>query len=332
MGWPRKVWDGPFKTPPLAQPITVGWVLLKVFETIWRLSLVLCVVIALFAIGIWYSERNPLASQIAVNLGQSSDECRAKGFPIHADIENKSSKMIGEVDIQLRVYPQGSSKDVVSYSGSHHELHNIMRPGQALGWCFPMPELEPGSTGPFTVAADVTYASELPKNIPVTAAPPPIETTVSPPPLVRMSQGPQPPTTHRRIGPKTIWQSASDLVGVVILFLLAASSGYALIGLFDRAFKTRMQAKLADDSADQGGCLAIPFIGFLNMGIVGTGGSYVLGLLGWDAWITRFDDWSWAHGLADGGMLLLAGLASQWPWLLFIATPARADSEKVRSA
>jgi hypothetical protein len=146
-----------------------------------------------------------------------------------------------------------------------------------------------------------------------------------------MSAGPQTATTHRRTGPKTIWQSVTDLVGVAILFLLAASSGYALIGLFDRAFKTRMQAKFVDESNDQRGCIVLPFAGLLNMMIVGTGGSYVLGLLGWDGWITKFDDWSWAHGLADGGMLILAGLASQWPWLIVIAVGSRTREEGTHS-
>jgi hypothetical protein len=321
MRWLRRAWDGPFKTPPLAPPITVGWVLLKLFETVWRLFLILCSLAAVFAIGLWFSAQNPLSSQVGISLSQSfAEDCIAKGFPIHADIENKSSKTLGEVDIAFRVYPQGTSQDVVSYTGSHHELRSILRPGEALGWCFPMPQLEPGSTGPFTVAADVTYAAALSKDVPVTSAPP-IETTATPPPLVRMSAGPQSPTPHRRTGPKTIWQSVTDLFGVIVLFMLAASSGYALIGLYDWAFKKRLQSKLWDDSKDQQGCLVIPFVGLINMALVGTGGSYILEALGWDAWLTNVDDWSWAHGLADGGMLILTGLVCQWPWLIVLLLP-----------
>lgn len=306
----------------MQQPISVGWVLLKLFETVWRLFLILCILVALGGLALWMSERNPLKSQISVELSPAPSDCLAKGWPIHALIENKSSKTVGEVDLQFRVYPQGTSTDVASFGS--RELHNILRPGDVLGWCFAMPELEEGSKGPYSVAADVTYAGELSKEVPVSATPPPpIEVARTPPPLVRMEAPPQGPVKHQRTGPKTIWQSVTDLIGAVMLFILVSSGGYALIGLIDRAFKTRLQAGLMDDRKDQAGCLVFPFAGFLNMLLVGSGGSYVLGALGWDAWLTQFDDWSWAHGLADGGLLLVGAIACQWPWLILLALPRR---------
>lgn len=181
MGWLRKIWDGPFKTPQLAQPIAVGWVLLKLFETVWRLFLILCLLAALAIFGFWISERNPISSQIGIGLSPSPTGCVAKGWPILAHIENKSSKTIGEVDLKFRVYQRGTSVDVVSYNYTQPELHQILGPGKALEWCFAMPQLNVDSTGPYAIAADVTYASELSNGIPVTAAPPPpaIETTVA---------------------------------------------------------------------------------------------------------------------------------------------------------
>lgn len=168
----ERAWDGPFKTPPLQQPISVGWVFLKVLETLWRTFLILCVVVTVFLGFVWWSERNPLSSGISVELSPSTDYCQRKGWPITAHIVNKTRKTIGELGLQFRVYPQGTSQDVANGLSSP-ELHNILTPGQSLDWCFAMPEVEAGATGPYTVAADVTYASELPKNVPVTATPTP---------------------------------------------------------------------------------------------------------------------------------------------------------------
>jgi len=169
MGWIQKTWDGPFKTPP-QQPVTVGWALLKLFETLWRLLLIVLLLIAALALYVWYAERNPLSSQISIGLSPAPSDCTAKGLPILAHIQNKSDKVIGETDLQFRVYPQGISKDV-AYLGAYQELHNILKPGEALDWCFPAPQVEEGSTGPYTIAVSVSSAEELPKGVPVTSLP-----------------------------------------------------------------------------------------------------------------------------------------------------------------
>lgn len=170
MSWIRGVWDGPFKTPP-QEPITVGWALLKLFETLWRLLLIVIALIALVVLYVWQSERNPLSSQIGIQLSPATSYCRSRGWPINALIENNSRKVIGELGLKFRVYPQGSSTDVVAYDYVQPDMHNILRPGEVLDWCFPMPQLQAGSKGPYTVALDVSYASELSKDIPVTSRP-----------------------------------------------------------------------------------------------------------------------------------------------------------------
>lgn len=45
----RKIWDGPFVTPAISSPVSVGWVLLKVLETIWRLGVILLSTVLLLA-------------------------------------------------------------------------------------------------------------------------------------------------------------------------------------------------------------------------------------------------------------------------------------------
>lgn len=169
----QKVWDGPFKTPQLEQPISVGWVLLKILETLWRAVVVLLLLIAAVLAFVWWSEAHPLASQVTVQLSRSQEWCRARGWPIEAFITNNSRKTLGQIDLKFRVYPFGSSQDVAAYAvGSTPELNRIIAPGGVLDWCFSMPQIDSDAKGPFTIAADVTSVSELPNNVPATTAPP----------------------------------------------------------------------------------------------------------------------------------------------------------------
>lgn len=318
MGWIRSVWDGPFKTPP-QQPVTVGWALLKLFETIWRLLLIVILLIALLAIYVWRAERNPLSSRVGIGLSRAPMDCVAKGFPILAHIENKSGKTIGEVNFQFRVFPQGTSKDV-AYLGSFQQLPEILKPGEALDWCFPMPQVETGSTGPYTVAANVTYASELSKDVPLTSRPNPYANLV-PPPLVRVNSLPlQPPAP-----PQTIWTKILGGLVVIVWLALFASGGLGLIALCHRLFGVRMLERFRSKKGDNTGYLIFLFA-ILNLAIV-SAGSFGLTALGMDGWVTQVDTWSWAHGLQDSGSILVAALFAQWPWAFRIALNGPRHSE-----
>jgi len=287
----------------LEHPISVGWVLLKILETIWRLLLILGVLIALGGIALWLSERNPLSSKVRVELSSPTD-CPATGYPIQARIMNRSSKTLGEVDVQLRVYPQGKSEDVASYLSARHELHYVLRPREELEYCFAMPQLEPGSTGPYTVTADVSYASEVSKDVPVGAS--------EPPPVVRIAAS----NTHRST-PRSQWAKVGDIVSVLICLALFGSGGYGFVLLFDRTFKTELRKKLleGEDSNNQSGLYAIVLAAGINTSIVVIG-SYALAAFGWDGWVTDIDTWSRSRGFADGGIMLVTALICQWPWAL----------------
>jgi hypothetical protein len=311
MGWIRRVWDGPFKTPP-QQPITVGWALLKLFETLWRLLLIVILLIALLALYVWQAELNPLSSQVGIQLNPAGSYCLSKGWPIHALIENKSSKTIGEVGLKFRVYPQGTSTDVVSYDYLQPDLHNILKPGEVLDWCFSMPQLQAGSTGPYTVAADVSYAFELPKDVPVTSQPqPPSQGT--PPPLVQINPLP----LHPSAPPQTVWTKIVGGIVVLVCLALFAGGGLGLIALCHRLFKVRVMERFRGKKDDNVFWPVFLFT-ILNLVIVWAG-SFAISSLGWDAWETQLDTWSWAHGLQDGGTMLLTAIACQWPWALWFA-------------
>jgi hypothetical protein len=310
MSWMRRAWDGPFKAAP-QETITVGWALLKLFETIWRLILIVAALVASLAIYLWLAERNPLSSQVGVELSSSPSDCTAKGFPILAHIENNSNKTIGEVDLQLRVFPQGTSKDVADL-GSYQQQRNILRPGETLDWCYAMPQLEAGSTGPYTVAASVNYVSELSKDVPITSRPDPYAKLV-PPPLVRLTPLP----LHPPSPPQTIWTKIRGGIVVIFSLVLFASGGFGLIALCHRMFGVQVLERFRSKKGDNRGWLIFLFA-ILNLSIV-QAGSFALTALRMDGWVTILDTWSWAHGLQDGGLMLLAALVAQWTWALWFA-------------
>ena len=99
MGALHKVWDGPFKTPRLEQPISVGWVLLKILETVWRAVIIVLLLVAAVVAFVWWSEEHPLSSQVRVQLSRSQEWCRTRGWPIEALITNNSRKKLGQVDL-----------------------------------------------------------------------------------------------------------------------------------------------------------------------------------------------------------------------------------------
>ena len=174
MRWLARVWGGPFKTPPLQQPITVGWVLLKLLETIWRLFLVVFIVAALAGGWVWMSQEQPLAPQVKVDVAQYSPNCKDPEYPVSVVITNDSNKTLGEIDLAFRLYEQGKSVNVATYDWARVELHDILKPNYRMQNCYRIPTGEPGSKAPYIVTADVIYAAAVSKDVPIAVEPPPI--------------------------------------------------------------------------------------------------------------------------------------------------------------
>lgn len=175
MSWVSSVWGGPFKTPSLQHPITVGWVLLKLFETIWRLFLIVAAAAAAVGAWAWYSQLNPLKSKVKIEVAQSSPDCKDPAYPVKVLLTNESNKTLGQVNFEFRLYEQGKSENVAI--SNHVQRHDdILEPGYWVRYCYPMPLARTGSKGPYFLAADVTYAAELSKDVP----------RFEPPPMVRI--------------------------------------------------------------------------------------------------------------------------------------------------
>ena len=112
---------------------------------------------------------------------------------------------------------------------------------------------------------------------------------------------------------------------VLICLALGASGGCGLIALCHRLFGVRVLERFRSKKGDNTGYLIFLFA-ILNMIIV-TAGSFGLTAAGLDGWVTQIDNWSWAHGLQDGGSILLAALVAQWPWALWFALDGPSHAE-----
>jgi len=300
-----KVWGGPFKAPPMVQPVSVGWVFLKILETVWRLFIIVCASLVLLLGYLWASEGPTLSSQVRVKVGEQFGTCKDKEFPIPVLVRNESDQTLGEIALRLRVYQRGNSEDVASYMSSTPRLTDILGPNRELFYCFRMPQVEPGSTGPYTVSVGVTYASELSKNVPIAA---------EPPPSTRTDGAIEPRMPH------PWWGKPLGFVGVILFFGLLLSGGLGLVALIDTLLGTML-------AATKSGTWPYLVAAAVN-GVLVVAGSYALGALGLDGWVNGIDTWSRSSGFADGGVVLLTGVACQWPWVLWLALPYRVPAQR----
>jgi len=128
----RTVWNGPFHVGPLSRPVSVGDVLLKLLETLWRTVLLVLAVVVAGAIGIlaWAQFIEPaffppLKSQISAVV--SYDDGSAKlppadgekpfrctpDYPIKIAFHNNSNKSVGHIDFAIEGRSANRSSNVV---------------------------------------------------------------------------------------------------------------------------------------------------------------------------------------------------------------------------
>lgn len=297
MGVASKIWNGPFKAPAIQHPITVGWVLLKILETVWRLVLIVVLLAALLAAAIWWTTResSSIGSEIAISVASDPIACPEKRLPVNLTLHNRSNVNVGEVGIRFRAYPAGKSADVVSPYDGITEVKDIMRPGEELGYCFPMPDLLSGSEGPHTIAADVSYATEVADDVPLPERP-----KVTP--------------AKKRFSDRSILEKSLHFAGALAVLALAAGGGLGLLMLYDRIFGTRI-ADLQTDKGEDRGCAPV-FVASIANGIFVFMAGWGLASIDLDGWLVTIDRWSRMNGYSDGGTLLVFGVACLWPWLV----------------
>lgn len=131
-GLVRAVWNGPFYIGPLSRPVSVGDVLLKTLETLWRaiLSIVVLLVVGGLGIAAWVRVIEPtffpaLKTQISAiatyddgsaklppAIGEKPFRC-SPDYPIRVAFKNNSKTAIGHLDFSIEGRPANRSDNVV---------------------------------------------------------------------------------------------------------------------------------------------------------------------------------------------------------------------------
>jgi len=132
MGLVRAVWNGPFYIGTLSRPVSVGDVLLKTLETLWRaiLSIVVLLIVGGLGIAAWVQIIEPtffppLKTQISATatyddgsaklppaIGEKPFRC-SPDYPIRVAFKNNSKTTIGHLDFSIEGRPANRSDNVV---------------------------------------------------------------------------------------------------------------------------------------------------------------------------------------------------------------------------
>lgn len=100
--WLKAAWNGPFYIGRLQSPVSVGDVLMKVLETLWRGAILCVAAIALFVVGVLVvAEKDKRASARAVSntpisISIDTDAC-PRAAPLLVSVENRSARRIESV-------------------------------------------------------------------------------------------------------------------------------------------------------------------------------------------------------------------------------------------
>jgi len=174
-GIARVIWDGPFYIGPLAPPVSVGDVLLKILETVWRAAISILVIGLTGIAGIlgWTELASPilfppLASQVQASaiyddganplppaLVVANDAFRCTSdFPLRIAFSNKSNRTIGQINFSIKGTEPGRTSNVVQNS-YWEEADAIIPPGHTWTSCWSV------SVPSHVQAGDLLYTVEI---------------------------------------------------------------------------------------------------------------------------------------------------------------------------
>jgi hypothetical protein len=159
----RSIWNGPFVAPPVPAPVTVGWVLLKICETIWRFVVAVISAAILIACSVWvWSLLNPpLKDQMIISAEIGNAACPKKDQPLLLDVTNRSSRTIGDWAVSFSTYELGRSTNLSE--SSLLRMDYVIAPYENITFCLSRPELGRAPEGPVRYRPQIEWANELEK-------------------------------------------------------------------------------------------------------------------------------------------------------------------------
>jgi hypothetical protein len=155
------IWNGPFHVGKLAQPVSVGDVLLKILEVLWR-AIISIIVLGVSVAGYVYyvhpvlypPAKDSISAKAlyAANLPEpppvvrtgasfpSSDEIErkpcAKDFPVRISVFNNGSKPVTDIRFELEGYIEGYSDNYVEYDVRNLTSDRILPPQRGFSGCY----------------------------------------------------------------------------------------------------------------------------------------------------------------------------------------------------
>lgn len=112
----RAIWNGPFYIGPLERPVSVGDVMMKVLETLWRTALVVIglatTVMLLFLGWSWKTseDQKRALAQMQISVRYAPDYCGA-GKPLLITLTNDGRRKISSASYSVRI-SDSSGRDV----------------------------------------------------------------------------------------------------------------------------------------------------------------------------------------------------------------------------
>lgn len=135
------IWKGPFYIGQLSQPVSVGDVLLKLLETLWRTAIAIVAVVLIAAAGIlaWVYVFEPLLFPPAKNMIEATvtyDDGKTplppaigaipqpktyrctEDYPLRVSFWNRGKKSVTSINFSIEAYNAGHSTNVIRNGGS----------------------------------------------------------------------------------------------------------------------------------------------------------------------------------------------------------------------
>lgn len=155
------VWSGPFSLGPLKRPATVGDIIAKMLEVIWKSLMAL--VAAALAIGatvgvasLWTQATSPQPSDIQLIAKARDPECDPD-LPFSITATNESSSTVSSLTYSIQATEEGRSTNLVKRYAWESDF--LISPGKTVAWCIETPRLEPLPDGRVIWRAQPRYAT-----------------------------------------------------------------------------------------------------------------------------------------------------------------------------
>lgn len=190
-GLVRAVWNGPFHIGPLSRPVSVGDVLLKTLETLWRgiVSIVVLLVVCGLGIAAWVQIIEPVffpplksrisaiatyddgSAKLPPAIGEKPFRC-SPDYPIKVAFKNNSKATFGHLDFSIEGRPANRSNNVVE-GAAWRQADTIIPAGYTWRSCWAVSIEQGFSPETLDYKIEIWGATEADANTQFKPVPPP---------------------------------------------------------------------------------------------------------------------------------------------------------------